>query len=210
MPVTSTTDVAQISVAARPPVAPGTPSRCRRGATKRGVSSVAVGERYVWAATPRDNALWRIDPKTDGVTRIAMPHPPTGVTTGAGAVSVTIDEAYARADSEAVAGGSIGTRAVARRLVARSNQPSCRDEALGRSRRLGLLGCERAQDRVDELVVVLGVERCAAKQEPVVERADQELMRNPDVGVGPKSPRAILRSTTVFSSERRTSMIRSR
>ena len=46
-----------------------------------------------WATTPEDGTLWRIDPKTNDVTRVAMPHLPTGVTTSAGAVWVTVRKA---------------------------------------------------------------------------------------------------------------------
>jgi class 3 adenylate cyclase/streptogramin lyase len=56
----------------------------------QGVWSVAAGEGYVWATTPGDHALWRIDPKTNGVTRVPIPHLPTGVTTSADAVWVTV------------------------------------------------------------------------------------------------------------------------
>jgi class 3 adenylate cyclase/streptogramin lyase len=55
-----------------------------------GVSNVAAGDGYIWATTPRDRALWRIDPKTDEATRIAMPHLPTGVAANAGGVWVTV------------------------------------------------------------------------------------------------------------------------
>jgi class 3 adenylate cyclase/streptogramin lyase len=61
-----------------------------------GVWAVAVGEGKVWATTPRDGALWRIDPTTDRVTRIAMPYGPTGVTTSAGDVWVTVADLPAR------------------------------------------------------------------------------------------------------------------
>jgi class 3 adenylate cyclase/streptogramin lyase len=47
-----------------------------------GVGSVAAGAGAVWATTPRDGALWRIDTKTNDVTRIAVPHLPTWVTVG--------------------------------------------------------------------------------------------------------------------------------
>jgi class 3 adenylate cyclase/streptogramin lyase len=60
------------------------------GRADAGVWNVAGGEGYVWATMPRDGGLWRIDPKTDEVTRIAMPHLPSGVTTSAGDVWVTV------------------------------------------------------------------------------------------------------------------------
>ena len=55
-----------------------------------GVWDVAVGAGYVWATTPRDGALWRINPRTDHVKRISMPYLPTGVTANAGGVWVTV------------------------------------------------------------------------------------------------------------------------
>lgn len=55
-----------------------------------GVWSVGAGGGFVWATTPRDGALWRIDPKTDDVTRIPMPHLPTGVAADGDDVWVTV------------------------------------------------------------------------------------------------------------------------
>lgn len=55
-----------------------------------GVWSVAAGADNIWATTPRDGTLWRINPKTKGVTRIRMPHLPTGVTATPDAVWVTV------------------------------------------------------------------------------------------------------------------------
>ena len=56
-----------------------------------GVWNVAVGAGFVWATTPRDGTLWRIDPRTGAVTRVRMqPYLPTGVTTSAGEVWVTV------------------------------------------------------------------------------------------------------------------------
>jgi DNA-binding SARP family transcriptional activator/sugar lactone lactonase YvrE len=55
-----------------------------------GVWNIAAGEGYIWATTPRDGALWRIDPKTNDVKRIPMPYPPTGVTANEGDVWVTV------------------------------------------------------------------------------------------------------------------------
>jgi streptogramin lyase len=63
------------------------------GRADAGVWNVAAGEGYVWATMPRDGALWRIDPKSNEVTRIAMPHLPSGVITGAGDVWVTVRKA---------------------------------------------------------------------------------------------------------------------
>ena len=55
-----------------------------------GVWNVAAGDGYIWATTPRDRSLWRIDPKTDEVMRIPMRYPPTGVTASEGDVWVTV------------------------------------------------------------------------------------------------------------------------
>jgi streptogramin lyase len=55
-----------------------------------GVWNLAAGAGYVWATTPGDRALWRIDPHTDAVTRISMPYPPIGVTANAGGVWVSV------------------------------------------------------------------------------------------------------------------------
>jgi class 3 adenylate cyclase/streptogramin lyase len=54
------------------------------------VWNVAAGEGYVWAATPREQALWRIDPQTDEVTRIDLAQLPTGVATSDGSVWVVV------------------------------------------------------------------------------------------------------------------------
>jgi DNA-binding SARP family transcriptional activator/streptogramin lyase len=55
-----------------------------------GVWNIAAGQGYIWATTPRDGALWRIDPKTNEAKRIPMPYPPTGVTANEGDVWVTV------------------------------------------------------------------------------------------------------------------------
>ena len=54
------------------------------------VWNLAVGAGAVWAAFPRDKALWRIDPNTDAVTRIGLPYAPTGVAADANDVWVTV------------------------------------------------------------------------------------------------------------------------
>ncbi len=51
---------------------------------------VAAGAGAIWAATPEDYALWRIDPRTNKPTRIPLPYPPTGVTADANNVWVTV------------------------------------------------------------------------------------------------------------------------
>jgi class 3 adenylate cyclase/streptogramin lyase len=45
-----------------------------------GVWNVATGADAVWATTPRDHALWRIDPRTNHPTRIPIPYLPSWVT----------------------------------------------------------------------------------------------------------------------------------
>ena len=55
-----------------------------------GVWNVAAGAGYIWATTPRDGTLWRINPHTYHVTRIAMPYFPTMVTADASGVWVTV------------------------------------------------------------------------------------------------------------------------
>jgi class 3 adenylate cyclase/streptogramin lyase len=57
-----------------------------------GVWRVAAGAGHVWATTPRDGALWRVDPKTNEVTRIAIPHLPTGITADGDDVWVAVRE----------------------------------------------------------------------------------------------------------------------
>ena len=44
-----------------------------------GVTTVAAGAGSIWAAVPYSHALWRIDPRTNRVTRIAIPYYPWGV-----------------------------------------------------------------------------------------------------------------------------------
>jgi streptogramin lyase len=55
-----------------------------------GVWNVAAGPGAVCATTPRDGALWRIDPETNDVTRIAIPHRPPFVTVGADELWVSV------------------------------------------------------------------------------------------------------------------------
>jgi DNA-binding SARP family transcriptional activator/streptogramin lyase len=55
-----------------------------------GVWHIAAGEGYIWATTPRDGALWRIDPKTNKVKRIPIPYPPIGVAANEGDIWVTV------------------------------------------------------------------------------------------------------------------------
>jgi len=51
---------------------------------------VAAGAGAIWATTPEDRALWRIDPQTNRVRRISLPYPPAGVTADADDVWVTV------------------------------------------------------------------------------------------------------------------------
>jgi streptogramin lyase len=55
-----------------------------------GVTTVAAGAGWVWATVPDSRALWRIDPKTNHVTRIAMRYFPWGVAVGDDGVWVTV------------------------------------------------------------------------------------------------------------------------
>jgi len=55
-----------------------------------GVTTVAAGAGWVWATVPDSRALWRIDPKTNHVRRIAMRYFPWGVAVGDDAVWVTV------------------------------------------------------------------------------------------------------------------------
>ena len=55
-----------------------------------GVSYIAAGAGAIWAATPHDRTLWRIDAKTNKVTPIHMPHDPWGVAADDHDVWVTV------------------------------------------------------------------------------------------------------------------------
>ena len=55
-----------------------------------GVWNIAAGAGDIWATTPREDALWRIDPTTNGVTRVSFPYMPAGVTADANDVWVTM------------------------------------------------------------------------------------------------------------------------
>ena len=55
-----------------------------------GVWNVAAGGGYVWATTPSDGTLWRINPHTNAVTRIPISDTPIGVTANAGSIWVTV------------------------------------------------------------------------------------------------------------------------
>lgn len=58
--------------------------------TLSGVWNVAVGAGAVWATTPQDAALWRIDPATSRVTRIGLGYAPAGVAADTSGVWVTV------------------------------------------------------------------------------------------------------------------------
>jgi DNA-binding SARP family transcriptional activator/streptogramin lyase len=66
------------------------PRSIRFAGAKSGVLTVAAGAGAIWATTPHDRALWRINPKTSRVTRVALPYDPVGVTVNAGKVWVTV------------------------------------------------------------------------------------------------------------------------
>lgn len=55
-----------------------------------GVWDIAVGAGYIWATTPRDYTVWRIDPDTDKATPIHIPYLPAGVAADANDVWVTV------------------------------------------------------------------------------------------------------------------------
>lgn len=55
-----------------------------------GVWQLAKSARDIWAAAPRDEAVWRIDPKTDRARRIPLPYLPTGVAADANNVWVAL------------------------------------------------------------------------------------------------------------------------
>ena len=54
------------------------------------VWDVDAGAGAVWAVTPRFGSLWKIDPETNDVTRIRIPHLPSGVAASDDAVWVTV------------------------------------------------------------------------------------------------------------------------
>lgn len=54
------------------------------------VLNIAAGAGAIWATTPHDRALWRINPTTNRVQRVSLPYEPTGVTVNAGEVWVTV------------------------------------------------------------------------------------------------------------------------
>jgi DNA-binding SARP family transcriptional activator/DNA-binding beta-propeller fold protein YncE len=57
-----------------------------------GVWNVAAGAGAVWATTPRDRRLWRIDPETNALTPIGLPYPPAGVAADDDGVWVTVGD----------------------------------------------------------------------------------------------------------------------
>jgi DNA-binding SARP family transcriptional activator/streptogramin lyase len=54
------------------------------------VWTVAAGAGAIWATTPQDRALWRIDPETNDTTRIPLGYSPGGVTVADDGVWVTV------------------------------------------------------------------------------------------------------------------------
>ena len=75
-----------------PEVGSGRPLHVRLPVKVRpaGVTTVAAGAGFVWATVPDSHALWRIDPKTNHVTRIPMRYFPWGVAAGDVGVWVTV------------------------------------------------------------------------------------------------------------------------
>jgi SARP family transcriptional regulator, regulator of embCAB operon len=55
-----------------------------------GVENIAGGAGAIWATMPQAGELWRIDPRTNTATRVRLPYLPTGVTTEANDVWVTV------------------------------------------------------------------------------------------------------------------------
>jgi len=51
---------------------------------------VAAGAGYIWAVSPRDRAVWRINPNMDRATRIPLPYEPAGVAVAGNTVWVTV------------------------------------------------------------------------------------------------------------------------
>src|SRR5581483_2478228 len=51
-----------------------------------GITSIAAGAGGIWVAVPDDRAVWRIDPKTNGTTRVGLRYHPWGVAVAAGGV----------------------------------------------------------------------------------------------------------------------------
>ena len=60
--------------------------------TFTGVWDLAAGAGAVWAATPRDSAVWRIDPATNSATRIGLRYAPTGVAADTSGIWVAVRE----------------------------------------------------------------------------------------------------------------------
>jgi len=58
--------------------------------SQAGVEGIAAGAGEIWATTPRDHALWRIDPTTSQGTRIPIPYLPMGVAVNGDDVWVTV------------------------------------------------------------------------------------------------------------------------
>jgi DNA-binding SARP family transcriptional activator/streptogramin lyase len=81
----STSQVVRLSAIGSP-----RPHRISLAGGSAGVWTIAVGGGAVWATTPRAGALWRIDASTGRVTRLNLPHLPTGVAADATDVWVTV------------------------------------------------------------------------------------------------------------------------
>jgi len=63
------------AVGSKPPLHVLLPVKPKRA----GITSVAAGAGFIWAAVPDDHAVWRIDPRTNRPTRIEIGYYPWGV-----------------------------------------------------------------------------------------------------------------------------------
>ena len=80
-------DVARVQA-----VGPGRPRQVELPAKSLlfGAWDVAAGSGAVWVTTPRLHAIWRIDPATNAIRRVAMPYFPAGVATDGDDLWVTV------------------------------------------------------------------------------------------------------------------------
>jgi DNA-binding SARP family transcriptional activator len=75
-----------------PAVGSGTPRPVSlpTNAPNAGVTTVAADAGWIWATVPNSRALWRIDPKTNDVTRIALRYFPWSVAAAGDEIWVTV------------------------------------------------------------------------------------------------------------------------
>jgi streptogramin lyase len=85
-------DWATPSVVQVPAVGSGTPRSTSLPVTApdAGVTDVAAGDGALWATVPDSHALWRIDTRTNRVTRIPLRYAPWGVAVGGDGVWVAV------------------------------------------------------------------------------------------------------------------------